>query len=85
MNKVEPGVISFDKNLCDGDFFAMIGKVLEILTSQGYKCLFYYEDCDIYVLQYATTEDWGEGDFQFITPDEWENILFDREENKDEN
>ena len=87
-NDIEEGSISFDSEELGEETFPTILKQLEILTKLGYECLFYYEDCGIYVLRFAYhNADFATGNFQFITNEEWENICYQRNngDNTDEN
>ena len=67
------------------EFFKAIGNILEILTDNGYVCVFKLEDCGIYVIEY----EYEDSDLRELTPvwlnnDELDTII-DERKNKGDN
>ena len=79
--------ITFDKSKYknESEFWEIISAQLNILTKNNYECKFYYEDCDIYVLEFAhENHKFGGSSCVWVTCEEHEDIYFRRQEPEDE-
>lgn len=68
-----PRHMSFDIKNYDSELTMMveIGNVLAALVRNDYECLFRYEDCGIYVLEFADKDrSLGSPHFAYITEDD---------------
>lgn len=69
----KPRYMSFDIKNYDSELTMMVevGNVLAALVRNDYECLFRYEDCGIYVLEYADKDrSLGSPYFAYITEDD---------------
>ena len=81
-----PCYMSFDirnyKN--EQAMMADISTVMATLVRNDYECLFYYDDCGIYVLQYANhNRELGTPYFEYMTEDEEFELNSLREDKKE--
>ena len=68
-----PRYMTFDIKNYDSELTMMVevGNVLAALARNDYECLFYYDDCGIYVLQFADKDrSLGSPRFAYITEDD---------------
>ena len=76
---MEDHYISFNiKDYENDDIMMMsdVGEMIRILVKNGYDCLFRYDDCGIYVLEYQSRNySLGADRFLTVTADEEEMIL----------
>ena len=88
------GTIAFDRDKykTEEEFYAEIGKQLDILAKQDYIVRFRYECSDIYILDYCYDNnhtEYGADRFLLVTLDEEEEVLsrreFDDQETPEEN
>lgn len=84
-----PRYMTFDIKNYDSELTMMVevGNVLAALARNDYECLFYYEDCGIYVLKFADKDrSLGSPRFAYITEDDEFDLdwLRERRENKEE-
>lgn len=82
-------MIAFDreKYKTEAEFWDALMVVQRILIEQDYQVLLSYDDCDIYILEYAhnnNIEYWGGDGFMLVSPEEQEKILAERKNREDE-
>ena len=74
--------MSFDIQNYENETMMMleVGNVMAALVRNGYQCLFRYEDCGIYILEYAEgNREYGAYRFMYVSPEEEEDVYFRRE------
>lgn len=80
---IERNTIAFDreKYKTEAEFWDALVVVQRILIEQDYQVLLSYDDCDIYILEYAhnnNVEDWGDDRFMLVSLEEEEKIIAER-------
>lgn len=67
------------------DMMIEVGNVMAALVRNGYECRFRYEDCGIYVLEfaYSMNNDYGEPFFMLVNEEEADEIRYQRENPQD--
>lgn len=73
--------IAFDIKNYENESMMMIevGMIMSTLLRNGYQCLFRYEDCGIYVLEFLEEDrSWGANRFAVLTAEEEEELYFNR-------
>lgn len=83
-----PRYMTFDIKNYDSELSMMVevGNVLAALARNDYECLFYYEDCGIYVLKFADKDrSLGTPYFAYITEDDELDLDWLREHRENEN
>ena len=78
--RVEPeGKIVLTEEDLGDKLFETIASQIKILTDSKYECLVYYEDCGIYVIEFAYHDfDMGCPSHKMIAPEEYEDLLYQR-------
>lgn len=82
-----PRHMSFDIKNYDSELTMMVevGNVLAALVRNDYECLFRYEDCGIYVLEFADKDrSLGSPYFAYITEDDELGLNWLREREREE-
>lgn len=61
----------------DTEFWKDVSDIMRILTKQNYDVLFRYEDCGIYIIEYAISPsmEYSDERFELITQDEYEKLI----------
>lgn len=59
------------------DFWNDVSNLIRILTKQNYDVLFRYEDCGVYIIEYAVNRsmEYGDERFELITQNEYEMLI----------
>lgn len=86
---IERNMIAFDKEKykTEAEFWDALMIVQRTLIEQDYQVLLGYDDCGIYILEYAhnnNVEDWGDDRFMLVSLEEEEKIITERK-NREEN
>ena len=74
--------VAFDLNNYENEMEMMVDivNVMTALVHNGYEVLFRYEDCGIYVVEFLPSDySLGENRFMVVTPEEEEEIYFNRD------
>lgn len=80
-------VLNINDYADDSEFWKDVSDIMRVLTKQNYDVLFRYEDCGIYIVQYAVNPsmEYGDERFELISQSEYEKLINHRNEKLDQN
>lgn len=76
-------VLNINDYADDSEFWKDVSDIMRVLTKQNYDVLFRYEDCGIYIVQYAVNPsmEYGDERFELISQSEYEKLIERRNRN----